>query len=146
MKIYNFDTNGIYQYESVADESPLEKGVFLIPFNATSIAPPIVSANEQAIFKDGVWQVFQIAELLQPTTESLRQIMNVGAAELRLRLVNAGLYVSINATINALADDSEVKIKWEYSTFFKRLDPVLTAFFKDVAGLTDEQLDNFFKN
>lgn len=40
MKIYNYDDNGIFINESLADESPLEPGVFLIPACSTTIEPP----------------------------------------------------------------------------------------------------------
>jgi hypothetical protein len=66
MKTYNYapDT-GIFQTESLADESPLEPGVFLIPAYATTIAPPQVTNPEIAVFKDGEWSV----EVLPPPPE-----------------------------------------------------------------------------
>lgn len=39
MKIYNYDDNGIFINEGIADESPLEPGVSLIPANATTAEP-----------------------------------------------------------------------------------------------------------
>lgn len=57
MKIFNYHpVTGEYISESVADESPLEPGKYLIPAHSTTIAPPIVSANEAAVFVDG-WQI-----------------------------------------------------------------------------------------
>jgi len=63
MKTYNYiaDT-GIFYSEGVADESPLEPGVFLIPAHATTVAPPEVTEPEVAVFKDGEWSV----EVLPP--------------------------------------------------------------------------------
>jgi hypothetical protein len=58
MKTYNYapDT-GIFHSEGLADESPLEPGVFLIPANATTIKPPKVALPKVAVFKDGKWNV-----------------------------------------------------------------------------------------
>ena len=39
MKIYNYDDNGIFINEGIADESPLEPGVFLIPAGSTTVKP-----------------------------------------------------------------------------------------------------------
>ena len=39
MEIYNYDKDGFYISKGMADESPLEKGVFLIPANATKVKP-----------------------------------------------------------------------------------------------------------
>jgi hypothetical protein len=57
MKIYNYDTNGIYTGDSVADESPLEDGIFLMPANSTEVAPPEVTEGNQAVFSAGEWIV-----------------------------------------------------------------------------------------
>jgi hypothetical protein len=66
MNIYHYiaDT-GIFYSEGVADESPLEPGIFLIPAHATTVAPPVVTEPEIAVFRDGEWSV----ELLPPPPE-----------------------------------------------------------------------------
>ena len=66
MKTYNYIAeSGIYHSEGLADESPLEPGVFLIPAYATTVAPPQVTEPEIAVFKDGEWSV----EVLPPPPE-----------------------------------------------------------------------------
>ncbi len=53
MKIYYFDVEtGIYQGEGFADEAPLRHGVFRIPENATTIAPPPYKPGEEAPYFD----------------------------------------------------------------------------------------------
>lgn len=66
MKTYNYapDT-GIFHSEGLADESPLEPGVFLIPAHATTIKPPKAVLPKVAVFKDGKWSV----ETLPPPPE-----------------------------------------------------------------------------
>jgi hypothetical protein len=66
MKTYNYapDT-GIFHAEGLADESPLEPGVFLIPAYATTIKPPKAVLPKVAVFKDGKWSV----ETLPPPPE-----------------------------------------------------------------------------
>ena len=58
MKIYNYapDTS-IFHAEGLADESPLEPGVFLIPAYATTLKPPKATLPEVAVFKNGTWNV-----------------------------------------------------------------------------------------
>jgi Domain of unknown function (DUF4376) len=51
MQIFNYDpVLFVLLGDDVADPSPLEKGGFLIPANATEIAPPVVGPNEVAVF------------------------------------------------------------------------------------------------
>lgn len=63
MKIYHYDrVSGVLIGEGLADESPLEIGVFLVPANATNMPPPLCSNGSQPIFRDGVW-------LIEPITQ-----------------------------------------------------------------------------
>ena len=58
MKVYNYDgNNGEYFGESEADESPLEEGKFLIPANATTIAPPEFGKNTIPMFDGKSWGI-----------------------------------------------------------------------------------------
>ena len=55
-KLFHFDpeTRELVA-ESIADESPLEPGVFLVPANATSIPPTNIPAGSVAVFHGGDW-------------------------------------------------------------------------------------------
>lgn len=58
MKIYNLHPHtGEHLGDGVADESPLEPGVFIIPGSSTTEAPPSVGKDECAVFVDGEWSV-----------------------------------------------------------------------------------------
>lgn len=46
-----------YLGQGLADESPLEPGVLLIPGNATGIAPPETAIKEMAVFNGASWNV-----------------------------------------------------------------------------------------
>lgn len=50
-------TTGEYAGSSIADRSPLEPDVMLIPAYATDQAPPKANPREVAIFCDGAWQI-----------------------------------------------------------------------------------------
>lgn len=58
--VYSYDANTKeYVGETIARESPLEQGVFLIPACATEIAPPELGGNVAAVFDEeaGEWGV-----------------------------------------------------------------------------------------
>ncbi|CCF95833.1 phage tail protein [Ralstonia solanacearum] len=50
-------TTGEYAGSSIADRSPLEPDVVLIPAYATDQAPPAASAREVAVFRDRSWSI-----------------------------------------------------------------------------------------
>jgi len=60
MQIYNYHSE--YKHLigiSVADESPLEPGVFHIPAQATDIEPPSCDSNQIQIFNGTSWEVIE---------------------------------------------------------------------------------------
>lgn len=52
--VYLHDENGFYTGESIAQESPREPGVFIVPVLSTDIKP-VISANFWPKFVDGAW-------------------------------------------------------------------------------------------
>jgi hypothetical protein len=66
MKIYRFnDETGVYLGEDFADENPLMRGSYLIPHDATTMAPPQFERGEAPIFdlQEQRWKVRPLAEL-----------------------------------------------------------------------------------
>ena len=60
MKIYNYHPE--YKHfsgVSIADESPLELGVFLIPAYATEVEPPQCSSCEIPVFNETSWEIIK---------------------------------------------------------------------------------------
>lgn len=60
MQTYNYDRKtGLLLFVDTARVDPLEPGKYLIPANATVIAPPAVGKNEAAIFSEAeqVWRL-----------------------------------------------------------------------------------------
>jgi hypothetical protein len=60
MKIYLFNPEtGVYLGEDFADEVPMERGAFVLPPDATTIAPPRVEPEQIPVFNAGEqrWEV-----------------------------------------------------------------------------------------
>lgn len=73
MRIYFYDpATGIYTGDGVAQESPLEPGVFLIPANATTTAPP-ADADGIVAFIGSSWVVLPRPDAPPVDTEALRR-------------------------------------------------------------------------
>jgi hypothetical protein len=63
--VYQLDRDGVYLGETIAQESPLEPGVFLMPAGCIEHAPPPVKAGKFARW-DGSWTVENIPEPPKP--------------------------------------------------------------------------------
>lgn len=86
MLVYNYDYNGVFLSASEADESPLERGVFLVPANATKIEPPVEVFGKVRVFFDGKWANVDVSEHGQPY---LPQDEPKSPEEIKAALVNA---------------------------------------------------------
>lgn len=55
MKVYNYNQQGELIGESIADKSPLENDVYLVPANATYLKPPKQKDGYIAVFDGAKW-------------------------------------------------------------------------------------------
>ena len=79
----------------------------------------------------------------KPTIEQLRELMVASKIKIQQKLKARGLLLQVLDFIDAQARDSDIVILWG-SVTFHRLDPTLVAFCKNVLGLTDLEIDEFF--
>jgi hypothetical protein len=63
--VYQLDRDGVYLGETIAQESPLEPGVFLMPAGCIEHAPPPVKAGKFARWDEG-WIVEDIPKPPKP--------------------------------------------------------------------------------
>lgn len=73
MRVFNYHPEtGEYLNESQADESPLEKGVFLIPAHATEVPPPAAETGKRRVFEAGDWTLRDIALPPEPAPAEIK--------------------------------------------------------------------------
>jgi len=134
MKIYNYHSKyKNFILESVADESPLEPGVFLIPAHATDIKPPICESNQIQIFNETCWNIVEDRMGIYYSIQTQEVIENTNPSE-----------APENATKEVPPEVTEGKVlKWNDGWVLEDIPtpPVLTPAEKLAnAGLTIEEL------
>ena len=159
---YHPETN-VYLGTSVADESPLEPGVFLFPAYSTNIEPPAHQNGFVRKYVNNSWGYSPIEDVTTTPTEepinhtpieiSDRQFFHILAIdgliteEEALAAVKTGESpAAFNTLINSLplADQFNARMLLEGATTFKRNHP-LTDAFGTMYGMTSEQIDSLWQ-
>ena len=86
MKIYLFNQEtGVYLGEDFADEAPMRRGEFVIPPDATTIAPPPVESGQTPVY-DRSEQRWEIRSRQGPQRQGCRKRADSGLSEIHLPL------------------------------------------------------------
>ena len=108
MKIYHYNEYGYYCGQDIADESPLEPGVFLIPALATNQEPPSPQECKNIIFNDGVWQLIDIVVKPDPVVVPLTKIQKLTALKAeydpRILSMQTQIAIAVSVTKNTVAE------------------------------------------
>lgn len=67
--VYQLDPLGFYTGDALADESPLEPGVFLLPSGSVALAPPMAPEGKHPCFINGVWELVPVVPAPEPVTQ-----------------------------------------------------------------------------
>lgn len=153
MQIYNYDVNGYYVGESVADESPLEPGVYLIPSRATPVAPPPAPAGLTSRWTGDAWVTVIVPiseeaaqEPLRTPEEELdyqRSLMVVSRFQAHAALMQAELLDDVSAYMALPETDRFTKLAWDTVQEFRRTSPLVLSI-GALFALNDIHLDDLF--
>lgn len=145
MKIFNYHPqSGILLGESVADESPLEEGVFLVPAFATINEPPAETSGKMRVFSGDQWILLDIPEPepIVPPTPSV--VMSVTALQGLLAIDASGLAQQYDAWAGHAERTFAERAFINKAQIWKRDDPTLVGA-AAALGLSSAQVDAMFE-
>lgn len=145
--VSQLDADGYFVGVTTADESPLEPGVFLLPWGAIEVAAPEIPAGKRAKWLGNSWVLEDVPSDVAPEPEPQEPgpITQVTRRQARLALLAAGKLDQLEAYIAAVEDPVEQKrLQIEYETdTWERSNPTLQAAWATMGG-TEAELDELF--
>ena len=139
--VSQLDAHGRFVGTTLADESPLEPGVFLLPGGTVDVEPPVVPDGKFAHWS-GAWV---LEDIPQPEAPVLPEIPRVPQVVTRrqalLALLAAGKLDAVDLTIKNAP--RAVQIAWEAAGTFERTNPLIEAL-APTLGLSPVDIDNLF--
>jgi hypothetical protein len=144
--VSQLDAAGYFVAGVVADESPLEPGVFLLPGGSIDVAPPTIPEGKVALWQGESWAFVNPPATLpdqDPPIHGVPQVVTMRQA--RLALLSAGLLAAVESVIDALESPQKetARIVWEYAQEVRRTDP-LVQMLAPALNLSEEAIDSLF--
>lgn len=114
MQIYHYHPeSGEYMGTGMADPSPLQPGVWLIPAHATQVIPPVPVAGKVRRFVAGAWEYADVVE--QPVDPGYEPTLGEVKAA-KLERINEGKNVALGGGFahDGVLFDSDTKARLAY--------------------------------
>lgn len=127
-----------------ADQSPREKGVYILPGGAIDIPPPQVPVGKAARWQGGQWVFVDppVAPVQQdPSVDGVPQVVSKFQARAALHL--SGLLDQVEEIMASPQTPMLSRLAWQHAQEFRRSSPTLLAL-ADQLGLSAEALDQLF--
>lgn len=141
--VSQLNAQGYFTGPVIADASPLEPGVYLIPGGAIDVAPPTIPAGMVALRQGSSW-VFVLPpepEEETPPVDGVPQSVTRFQALAALHL--AGHLQTIEAIMTDPATPILTKLAWDNALNFERSSPTVSGL-AGVLNLSDADLDALF--
>ena len=140
--VSQLNADGYFTGPVIADESPLEPGVYLIPGGAIDVPPPTVPAGKVALRQGSSWVFVTPPEPeTPPPIDSVPQSVTRFQALAALHL--AGHLPAVEAIMAAPETPVLAKLAWDNALSFERSSPLLNGL-AGTLGLTSQDLDDLF--
>lgn len=147
--VYQTDAQGYYVGPTIADESPLEPGVFLIPGGAVEAEPPSIPEGSRARWDGAGWHLEEIPAPEpepEPEPEPDQRVVAMWRARTIMKVTPWGegtLFQAVQGAIGQIADPLQkaaAEEALERGPDFDR-DGVFVPMLAQIVAIGDEQMD-----